>query len=67
MSMSNEFEEEYEFEDSTFEINSPTVANDEMMDADLQERARIRGKAPLCVEEQLEYYRKKAIHQDILI
>ena len=67
MSMSNEFEEEYEFEDSTFEINSPTVANDEMMDADLQERARIRGKAPLCVEEQLDYYRKKAIHQDILI
>lgn len=67
MSMSNEFEEEYEFEDSTFEINSPTVANDEMMDADLQERARVRGKAPLCVEEQLDYYRKKAIHQDILI
>ena len=67
MSKSNELEEEYEFEDSTFEINSPTVANDEMMDADLQERARIRGKAPLCVEEQLDYYRKKAIHQDILI
>lgn len=67
MSKSNAFEEEYEFEDSTFEINSPTVANDELMDADLQERARVRGTAPLCLEEQLEYYRKKAIHQDILI
>lgn len=67
MSVSNEAEEEYDFEDSTFEINSPTVANDESIEDDSQERVAMRGKAPLNVEEQLDYYRKKAIHQDILI
>ena len=57
---------EDEFEDSTIEINSPSVANDEDEVENVPARAG-RGKAPMCVEDELEYYRNKAIHQDILI
>jgi len=57
---------ENELEDSTIEINSPSVASDEDMPED--EPLRIaRGKTPMRVEDELEYYRNKAIHQDILI
>ena len=67
MSAPIEAEEEFEFEDSTFEINSPAVANDELIIEDEPMRAASRGQAPMCVEDELAYYKKKAIHQDILI
>lgn len=60
-----EIEDELEFEDSTFEINSPAVANDELIEEPA--RPAVRGQTPMRVEDELEYYRKKAIHQDILI
>ena len=55
-----------EFEDSTIEINSPSVANDALISENDTARL-VRGKAPMQVEDELEYYRNKAIHQDILI
>jgi len=55
-----------EFEDSTIEINSPSVANDALISENDTGRL-VRGKAPMQVEDELEYYRNKAIHQDILI
>lgn len=67
MSVPNEAEEDFEFEDSTFEINSPAVANDELLTNSEPARPAARGKAPMRVEDELDYYRKKAIHQDILI
>ncbi len=67
MSVSKEAEDDFEFEDSTFEINSPSVVNDEVIEDSEPARPAARGQAPLCVEDELEYYRKKAIHQDILI
>ena len=67
MSVSNAPEDDFEFEDSTFEINSPVVANDEVIEESEPARPAVRGQAPMCVEDELEYYRKKAIHQDILI
>ena len=60
-------EEDFEFEDSTFEINSPAVANDEINEDSEPARPVQRGQSPMCVEDELNYYRKKAIHQDILI
>jgi len=67
MAVSKKAEEEYEFEDSTFEINSPAVANDELIEDLEPAKPTSRGQAPVRVEDELEYYRKKAIHQDILI
>ena len=66
MAAPQEAEEEYDFEDSTFEINSPSVANDEFIQESIPVRSAVRGGAPVPVDE-LEYYRNKAIHQDILI
>jgi len=64
--MAENSEAEDEIEDSTIEINSPSVASDEDIAED--EPLRIaRGKTPMRVEDELEYYRNKAIHQDILI
>jgi len=62
-----EAEEDFEFEDSTFEINSPAVANDELIVESEPLRPAARGQAPMRVEDELAYYKKKAIHQDILI
>ena len=67
MPVPKEVEEDFEFEDSTFEINSPSVANDEQIVESEPLRSPARGKAPMRVEDELEYYKKKAIHQDILI
>ena len=47
MSAPIEAEEEFEFEDSTFEINSPAVANDELIIEDEPMRAASRGQAPM--------------------
>ena len=60
-------EQQYDVEDSTFEIDSPAVANDELVVETVPARRATRGKAPVSVEDELDYYRKKAIHQDILI
>jgi len=59
-------ETEEEFEDSTIEINSPSVANDALIIENDTSRLS-RGKPPMKVEDELDYYRNKAIHQDILI
>ena len=67
MSVPKEVEEDFEFEDSTFEINSPAVANDDLMIESEPVRAAARGQVPMRVEDELAYYKKKAIHQDILI
>ena len=64
MAAPQEAEEEYDFEDSTIEINSPSVANDEFVQESIPVRSAARGSAPV---DELEYYRNKAIHQDILI
>jgi len=56
-----------EVDDSTFEIDSPSVANDEHMAETTPARQPRRGQGPISVDEELDYYRKKAIHQDILI
>ncbi len=60
-------EQQYDVEDSTSEIDSPSVANDELVVETTPARQPKRGQAPASVEEELDYYRKKAIHQDILI
>jgi diguanylate cyclase (GGDEF)-like protein len=60
-------EELYDLEDPTSEIDCPSVANDENVQERLPARTLTRGRAPVSVDEELEYYRKKAIHQDILI
>ncbi len=64
--MSAAHKAEDEFEDSTFEINSPSVANDEYAE-ELEPIRAARGQTPMRVEDELDYYRRKAIHQDILI
>ena len=59
---------DYQYDlDSTFEIESPSVANDELMADTAPARQPVRGQGPRSIEEELDYYRKKAIHQDILI
>jgi diguanylate cyclase (GGDEF)-like protein len=58
---------QYDLDDSTFEIDSPSVANDELIVETTPARQPVRGQAPATVEDELDYYRKKAIHQDILI
>lgn len=60
-------EQQYDFEDLTFEIDSPSVANDASIVEITPARSPSRGCGPSSVEDELEYYRKKAIHQDILI
>lgn len=60
-------EQKYDVENSTFEIDSPSVANDELVVASTPARQPKRGEGPASVEDELDYYRKKAIHQDILI
>lgn len=58
---------QYDLDDSTFEIDSPSVANDELLVETTPARQPARGQAPATLEDELDYYRKKAIHQDILI
>jgi diguanylate cyclase (GGDEF)-like protein len=60
-------EQNYDVEDSTFEIDSPSVANDELFVETTPARPAKRGHGPATVNDELDYYRKKAIHQDILI
>ncbi len=60
-------EEQYDLEDPTSEIDCPSVANDEDLPESVTARTPARGRAPASVTEELDYYRKKAIHQDILI
>lgn len=60
-------EQNYDIDDSTFEIDSPSVANDELLVKTTPARQPKRGHGPASVEDELDYYRKKAIHQDILI
>jgi diguanylate cyclase (GGDEF)-like protein len=60
-------DQKYDVEDSTFEINSPSVANDELFVETTPARSAKRGQGPATVDDELDYYRKKAIHQDILI
>jgi len=64
---SRETDYQYDIEDSTFEIDSPSVANDEVIAETTPARLGSRGTGPATVEDELQYYRKKAIHQDILI
>lgn len=67
MTGSTNFELYNEVDDSTFEIDSPSVANDEHKVETTPARQLRRGQGPISVDEELDYYRKKAIHQDILI
>lgn len=57
----------YDLDESTFEIDSPSVSNDELIADTAPARQLVRGQGPLTTEDELDYYRKKAIHQDILI
>lgn len=66
--MERQEEADYQYDlDSTFEIDSPSVANDEVIAETTPARLTLRGQGPATVEDELEYFRKKAIHQDILI
>ena len=67
MTGSSDLKHENPIVDSTFEINSPSVANDEVAIDSVPVRQPARGQGPRSVEDELAYYRKKAIHQDILI
>ncbi len=60
-------EDQYDLEDPTSEIDCPSVANDETVADSAPVRMPTRGRAPATVDEELDYYRRKAIHQDILI
>jgi len=60
-------EQTYDVEDSTFEIDSPSVANDELVGEITPAKPTKRGQGPQNARDELEYYRRKAIHQDILI
>ncbi len=67
MATPKEAEYQCDVDDSTSEIESPVVANDEEISDVVPAREPVRGCDPATVEDELEYYRKKAIHQDILI
>jgi hypothetical protein len=60
-------EQIYDTEDSTIEIDSPSVANDELILETTPASPSKRGQGPTTVDDELDYYRRKAIHQDILI
>ena len=60
-------EYQYDVDDSTSEIESPSVSSDENRVELTPARREKRGRLPLTVEDELDYYRNKAIHQDILI
>ena len=60
-------EYQYDVDDSTSEIESPSVSSDENRVELTPARRERRGRLPLSVEDELDYYRNKAIHQDILI
>ncbi len=66
MAPPEEAQYQYDLEDSTSEIESPSVANDEEI-AEIEPTRPRRGQGPVTVEDELDYYRNKAIHQDILI
>jgi len=66
-SRSNNLDYKYDLEDSTFEIDSPSVANDALIPDTTPARQPTRGQGPASIQDELDYYRKKAIHQDILI
>ncbi len=67
MHESEENEYQIDLEDSTFEIDSPSVDHDLNTMEPTPARQPVRGQNPKLVEDELTYYRKKAIHQDILI
>jgi len=67
VTVSNNAEQKFDVEDSTFEIDSPSVANDELIGEITPARPTRRGEQPNSANDELDYYRKKAIHQDILI
>lgn len=60
-------EYQYDIDDSTSEIESPSVANDDSTVELTPARMERRGRLPVPPEDELEYYRNKAIHQDIQI
>ena len=60
-------EYQYDIDDSTSEIESPSVSSDDDRVELAPARRERRGRLPLSVEDELDYYRNKAIHQDILI
>jgi len=64
---SNNAKQTYDVVDSTFEIDSPSVANDELVGEITPAKPTKRGQGPKDAHNELEYYRRKAIHQDILI
>ncbi len=64
---SDNAEHQYDLDNSTSEIDSPSVANDELIADSTPARQPVRGQGPRSIEDELDYYRKKAIHQDILI
>lgn len=67
MTSSHNAEYQYELDDATSEINSPVVASDASVTELVPARLGKRGKVPVPPEDELEYYRNKAIHQDIQI
>jgi diguanylate cyclase (GGDEF)-like protein len=60
-------EYKYDIDDSTSEIESPAVANCDQAAELTPARSEKRGRLPVSAEDELEYYRNKAIHQDIQI
>lgn len=67
MTSSNQAEYQYDLDDSTSEIESPVVANDSAIREITPARLSKRGQLPVPPEDELDYYRNKAIHQDIQI
>ncbi|OED35642.1 hypothetical protein AB833_29605 [Chromatiales bacterium (ex Bugula neritina AB1)] len=67
MARSQDTEQQYDLVNPMFEIDSPSVANDAATTELTPARQPSRGQGPNTVEDELTYYRKKAIHQDILI
>jgi len=60
-------EYQYDLNDLTSEIDSPVVANDEHVSELLPAKPAYRGQGAANAEDELEYYRKKAVYQDIQI
>jgi len=57
----------YDHEDTTCEIDCPSVEEDDVQSSIVPIKQPVRGQGPSSIEDKLSYYRKKAIHQDILI
>ncbi len=67
MNQSNDNDYIYDHEDTTCEIDCPSVADESTESAIVPVKQPSRGTGPGSVEDKLNYYRKKTIHQDILI